>query len=107
MYPQPLMTAAATYDGNGLAHVTLGGLDLAEDHLRGLGWRVVCTIQGEGKFLTSTTTATTVVKNVPYETVESREGQVGPPVPPLNLVGPPKATAVVIANVSLLYKPQI
>ena len=107
-YPQPILTGATTFDGKGSAKVDLGRLSLVEDHLRGLGWRVVCTIQGEGKFLTSTSTALSVVKNVAYAIeTDKDEEEVGPQVPTLTLVGPPKATAVVIAQVTLLYKPQV
>jgi len=107
-YPQPILTGSGSFNGAGKCSISLGRLDLAEDHLRGLGWRISCTIQGDGVFLTSTTTSRQVIKNIPYVVEDDGdEGHQGPKVPDLTLVGPPNATAVVVAQVSLLYKPQV
>jgi len=107
-YPQPIMTGSGKFAANGQCQVALGRLELAEDHLRGLGWRITCTISGDGKFLTSTSTATSVVKNVAYAMDVNDDGEErGPEVPTLKLIGPPGTSIVVVATVTLLYKPNI
>jgi hypothetical protein len=109
-YPLPIKTGSGTYNSDGKCVVNLGSLPPAEGHLRGLGWRVTCKIQGEGSFLMGASTASTVSIVTPYvhydfdDEVEHDGAPVGARVRPVTLVGPPGDRIVVVATVSLLYK---
>jgi hypothetical protein len=99
-FPLPVKTAAVEYGDDGQGEAELGLLAQPEEHLRGLGWRIVATIQGDGMFLTGIASAKSVVRNIPWAAGEVR-------IPALKMVGPPESSAVVIATVSLLYKPNV